>query len=219
MNPKRKKVRMSGSCRPVLVLMITLVSLMSSCVDGDLYDLYDEDSELLFKASRRKNTKDVNNDGHLYNASGVPFFEISENIFHSTGCFVNALDESLPISKKKINNAIESAGGNTSSFDLQYLGDVFNNLNIIQNQYTVSYSNVSANSLAVGDIAFTNVPLSLNVNGSSQTLQSSSGHCFVVDEVINASDTQYYFDTDSFLYCKMDKSYFQGGIRITYVAR
>ena len=43
MNSKRNKVRMSGSFRPVLVLMITLASMMSSCVDGDLYDLYDEE--------------------------------------------------------------------------------------------------------------------------------------------------------------------------------
>ena len=46
----------------ILFVLITLTSLMSSCVEGDLYDLYDEDCELNLLISRRKNTKDVNND-------------------------------------------------------------------------------------------------------------------------------------------------------------
>ena len=138
----------------ILFVLITLTSLMSSCVEGDLYDLYDEDCELNLLISRRKNTKDVNNDIHLHNAPEAPYFEISSNIFGSTGCFVNALNEALPLTKKQIKNAIEAAGGNTSSFDLQKISDVFSNLNTIQNQYSVSYSNINAENLAVGDIAF-----------------------------------------------------------------
>ena len=55
---KRNKVRISGSFRHVLVLLITLATLVSSCVEGDLYDLYDED-ELMLSGMIRKSKHNI----------------------------------------------------------------------------------------------------------------------------------------------------------------
>ena len=55
---KRNKVRISGSFRHVLVLPITLATLVSSCVEGDLYDLYDED-ELMLSGMIRKSKQNI----------------------------------------------------------------------------------------------------------------------------------------------------------------
>ncbi|MBO7416610.1 MAG: hypothetical protein J6U22_08535 [Bacteroidaceae bacterium] len=55
---KRNKVRISGSIRHVLVLLITLATLVSSCVEGDLYDLYDED-ELMLSGMIRKSKQNI----------------------------------------------------------------------------------------------------------------------------------------------------------------
>lgn len=38
----------------------------------------------------------------------------------------------------------------------------------------------------------------------------------VLSEIITFDNTKYFFDDDVFLYCKMDKSYFQGGLRISF---
>lgn len=47
---------------------------------------------------------------------------------------------------------------------------------------------------------------------SNRPQMSSYGHAFVIDRIEN----NCFVDMDETYYCKMDKSYFQGGISITW---
>lgn len=59
MEAKRNKTVVLNSFWSILVLLITFSTMMSSCVEGDLYDLYDEDFDINDLTVRKKTTKDV----------------------------------------------------------------------------------------------------------------------------------------------------------------
>lgn len=216
---KRNKVRISGSFRHVLVLPITLATLLSSCVEGDLYDLYDE-INIESQINRTKITKETNNT-HIVNSAGH-YFEISENVFTSNRCMLEALFELLPFNKKQIKRVMKSVDNDIDHFPTNKVRDVICLLNEEFTNYSISYEDVNVSNITVGDIAITNSSLTLTgyCCGMSVTKTSETGHCFVVDEIISFhnGNEQYVllFDNDEYLYCKMAASYFQGGIRIGY---
>lgn len=198
------------------MLLLNAFIMLPSCVKGDLYDLYDENDHIENIISRNKKTKDISIP-HITNASNYPFFEISTNVGGSSGCVPSALSEVLPFSKRYIRQIIRSIDENPDAFSVENINSVITALNNSQSDYTISCSTVTTNSIVVGDIAVTNAPLQLTYNsGDNHTIKSDEGHCFVVDEIITFDNTKYFFDDDVFLYCKMDKSYFQGGLRISF---
>ncbi|MGX8689279.1 MAG: hypothetical protein ACSW76_01365 [Bacteroidaceae bacterium] len=195
--------------------LICIVSMLSSCVQGNLYELYD-DIDMELSLNRIKRTKE--SAAHITNAPGAAFFEISENVFISSYCALNALSERLPqIKRKFIKEAMESLDDSIEAYPIQLLDDVIEILNDCLPQYSITCSSVNVNDIQVGDIAVTHVPLTLSAieYGIIKTKTSSVGHCFVVDEVITNGSSKLFLDDDDFLYFKMDKSYFQGGWRIT----
>ncbi len=198
----------------IRLLILCIVPMLSSCVQGELYELYD-DVDMELSVNRIKRTKE--SAVHITNAPGTAFFEISENVFYSTCCALNALSEKLPqIKRKYIKEAMESLDDNIEAYPIQLLDDVVGILNDRWPQYSISCSSVNVNDIQVGDIAVTHVPLTLSAieYGRSVTKTSSVGHCFVVDEVITNGSSKLFFDNDDYLYFKMDKSYFQGAWRI-----
>lgn len=128
------------------------------------------------------------------------------------------MSERLPqIKRKFIKEAMESLDDSIEAYPIQLLDDVIEILNDCLPQYSITCSSVNVNDIQVGDIAVTHVPLTLSAieYGIIKTKTSSVGHCFVVDEVITNGSSKLFLDDDDFLYFKMDKSYFQGGWRIT----
>ena len=204
------------------ILFISMMAMMTSCVQGDLYELYEDDS---FQIVRNKKNKDVSS--NIISAPGFPYFDVSSELFGSTECVLDALNEKLPsgIKKRTIRAAMESVDCSVASFDISKLCAVISNLNSLQSQYTIYAQTLSASDLIVGDIAVTQAPLILmtfNSDGSLRGLESDSGHCFVVDEIVTmrfGTNNYQCLCDDGFLTCKLAREYFQGGVRITYNAR
>lgn len=189
--------------------------MMLSCVQGDLYDdMYD--ANLNSMINRKKITKDYGNN-HYNNHSSVNFFIVSENVLSSTGCALECILYSTDLKKKYVTGFMQQIQSNISTFPASSIPTVIDMINNDKGWEAFSCTNVNTTNLQNGDIAVTNVPLSLtaDINGQPDSKTSQYGHAFIVKQVITVGTRKRFEDSDSFLYCNFDQYYIQGGYRIT----
>ena len=208
------------------------VITLSSCVQGDMFDeLYDA-GDLNSVICRKKGAKDTSyssdydsncQSNDYTNYPGYNYFFISKNLQYQTTCAVEAVCFITGWNTRQINKKFqeieEERHGKDKkrdrkkrSYDVEDIPTIFE----VMGGYTCEEI-TDPTLLRKGDIAITNSPLELvaiNEYGSLVKIDCS-GHAFVIDEVIATGNSYWYRDDDATYYCTFDKSYIQGGYRIT----
>ena len=193
------------------VMLMGLVSLFTSCVDVDCYDLY-EDEEDSFIPRNKKGKGDLNEYDN-YDYSDYPLMELG---WETAECVACCLSQFYPNKSKAWcrRNVIEAQYGcfNMNSYGA-YFYSVMNAINMpdgnVQNTvlggteyYTASYVQYLINKYGTGTITCNNVHLALynvglghisRVNSVSISTNSYGGHdvTFTVTDQ-HGSNTDYY---------------------------
>ena len=145
------------------ILLIGMMAMMTSCVQGDLYELYEED-EYPLQIKRTKWGNDT--------------FYIPDNLIGSSGCGYKAIQQVIgsEYTLSQIKTAMTRYDSNVECFPREYLGNVIHDLT---GQITFSISApLSAGSVSTNDI----ICVSPHAFGDQAM---TSGHASVVTNIVN----------------------------------
>lgn len=210
---------MKKKCLQHLSVLLFVTLSLSSCVQGDLFDdIYGDDYSTCI--SRKKSSKDTSTPVYYFNGDNANYFQISDHLFSSSGCVLDALNYVCDgIRKNYIKSKMKEFDNDVNNFPAEKVDDVLESMkNDTSCPKNISYTYVSVGELQTGDIAFTHSPLTLTIQtgtNSSTTRETDTGHCFVIDDIVSVNNQKRYSGVDIYYFCCFDQSYLQGGYRIS----
>jgi hypothetical protein len=215
--PQKKKVIITRHFNCLLLISLVVISMLLSCVQGDLYELYDEDLDLYSLAKRTKY-----NDVHTNDNSGDEY-AIADAVLSQSDCLYQALcyiftGHNDLISYHRIKDLMKFYNNDSyTNYPESRIRTLLTAIKMdismhVGDTIEIDYYN-SNSGIAINDLVLTNNPFSvISPEGKTIKSRTNTGHAYIVGQV--SGDVIKSVDRGTYQ-CDLNKKYLKCYYRFT----